>query len=207
MSQAHLSFAGAPVALSAAALTGGEAPCKRARVSGGRAQPFDAIARSHKDALTAFAIRLCRDRAEANDLVQDTFERALRRFEALAPETNVRAWLFTILQNGFIDRCRRKNVAPRFEPVDDEAVAAPAPESAGAPAWARITAEQLGAAIDSLDDDFRVVYRMHAIESRSYQEIAGALGIPQNTVGTRLARARRKLRDILARATGTEAEP
>lgn len=134
--------------------------------------------------------------------MQDTLERALRRFDALKPDSNVRAWLFTILHNAFIDRCRKDGGEPRGTPIDEVDIAAPDP--APPPAWTAVTAEQLGAAIGELEEEFRVVYRMHALDGRSYQEISAALDIPQNTVGTRLARARRKLRTILVRVAGDE---
>ena len=157
----------------------------------GGPHPFDVHARAHRDALFAFALRLSGDAADGTDLVQDTFQRALRRFDQLEPGSNVRAWLFSILHNTFIDRCRSRAAAPRTQPVDD--VDAPASEPRIAPLSAKISAEQLRRAIAALEDDFRTVYEMHALQGRSYQDISSQLGIPVNTVGTRLARARRKL--------------
>jgi RNA polymerase sigma-70 factor (ECF subfamily) len=170
-----------------------------------RARDFDALVRAHHGALLAFATRLCRDAADAHDLTQDALERALRRFESLTPGSNARAWLFTILHNAFIDRCRRKNAA-KMTPLEEEDIAAPtsSTQPAAPPAWTTITPEQLRAAVDSLDEGFRDVYRMHALEGRSYEEISRELGVPTNTVGTRLARARRKLKAILEKAVGGE---
>ena len=68
---------------------------------------------------------------------------------------------------------------------------------ADAPLWMRIDAQQLRAAVDRLEPEFREVFTLHAFERRSYKDIAAALDIPQNTVGTRLLRARRKLRVLL----------
>ena len=159
---------------------------------------FADLAREHEPALRAFAMRLCRVDADARDLVQDTLERAMKSFASFAPSTNARAWLFKILHHAFIDRCRRRATEPCGPSIDDVQVAAAPPSEP--PEWTRVTAEQLAAAVDALDHDFRVVYRMHAVEGLAYQEISSRLGIPTNTVGTRLARARQKLRAALERA-------
>jgi RNA polymerase sigma-70 factor (ECF subfamily) len=156
---------------------------------------FEGMARAHNDALLAFAIRLTGNPSDARDLVQDTLERALRRAESFAPGTNARAWLFSILHNAFIDRCRRRKTEARSESIDEMEVAAHEPEEP--PRWTSISAEQLSAAVAALGDEFRVVYELHARDGLSYQAIAERLGIPPNTVGTRLARARRKLRTLL----------
>jgi RNA polymerase sigma-70 factor (ECF subfamily) len=166
------------------------------------ASPFDEIANAHSEALRAFALRLSGSPEEASDLVQDTLERALRRFDTFTPSTNARAWLFTILHNAFIDRCRRRSAEPRAQSIEDVQVAAQEPEPV--PRWTSITPEQLAAAVAALDDEFRAVYELHANEGLSYQEIASRLRIPMNTVGTRLARARRKLKVLLEKAMGDE---
>ena len=160
--------------------------------------------REHESALTAFAVRLAGPGSDANDLVQDSLERALRRFDTLVPGTNGRAWLFTILHNAFIDRCRRRAPDRRTECIEDVAVAAPEPTEP--PVWTAVTPEQFARAIEQLDGDFRSVYQMHA-EGRSYEEISTHLRIPINTVGTRLSRARSKLRALLVAALGLEATP
>ena len=165
---------------------------------------FDALVREHGAALQAFATRLCASSADAHDLVQDTHERALRRFDTFVPGTNGRAWLFTILHRAFIDQCRRRAVERRVDCIDDLQV--PAPEAASPPAWVNVSPEQLARAIDSLEDEFRSVYRLHALESLSYLEIAARLGIPPSTVGTRLGRARRKLRALLEATLEGEVE-
>lgn len=159
---------------------------------------LDELARLHAASLHAFALKICRDESQARDLVQDTMERALRSFHTLTPGTNARAWLFTILHNLFIDACRKARREPRSSAIEE--IDLPQPEPAEVPAWTSISREQLTAAVSELDEEFRVVYRMHAIESRSYADIASTLGVPASTVGTRLARARRKLRAILERA-------
>ncbi|HWM88239.1 MAG TPA: sigma-70 family RNA polymerase sigma factor, partial [Kofleriaceae bacterium] len=149
------------------------------------------------------AEHLASGKADARDLVQDTFERALRAWERLPADSNVRGWLVTILHNLFIDRCRRARRAPTTT-IPDE-LQAPPPEEVAPPAWADVTPEQLHAALAELDGEFRRAYELHALEGWSYRRIADELGVPVNTVGTRLLRARRKLRVILLRSLRTEA--
>jgi RNA polymerase sigma-70 factor (ECF subfamily) len=157
---------------------------------------FLETAQSYAPVLASLAVRLTGNEADASDLVQDTYERALRAYERLPADANVRAWLIAILHNLFIDRCRRARRAPRMtELLPDTAASPPDPEPP--PAWTNVTREEVTAALDKLDPTFRRVYELHAVEGRSYQEIAEALGIPKNTVGTRLIRARKKLKAIL----------
>jgi RNA polymerase sigma-70 factor (ECF subfamily) len=155
------------------------------------------LVRDHQPALEAFALKLCGNPPDAHDLVQDTFERALRNLAALSPGTNERAWLFTILHNLFIDRCRRKKRDPAQANVAELDLPAPG-EPEPPPDWTRLGAAEVRAAVAQLEEEFCRVYELH-IEGRSYQEIAAALAIPQNTVGTRLLRARKKLKSILER--------
>jgi RNA polymerase sigma-70 factor (ECF subfamily) len=166
---------------------------------------FDAVAREHEAAVRAFALRLCRNSADASDLAQATFERALRRWGTFTPGTNARAWLFSILHNAFIDRCRRRATEPRAASIEDTEIAAPPPSERSV--WSSITPEQVASAVATLDEGFRAVYRLHAEEQLSYQEIAAQLGLPVNTVGTRLARARRKLRALLEGVGAAEGDP
>jgi RNA polymerase sigma-70 factor (ECF subfamily) len=109
----------------------------------------------------------------------------------------VRAWLLSILRNRFIDQCRRRAREKREESeVAREQLAAAEGPDADPPYFA-ITTDALRAAVEKLTEEFRAVYRLHALEGRSYIEIADRLQIPKATVGTRLIRARRKLRDLL----------
>ena len=162
------------------------------------------LARTYYEPLLRFATRLAGDAGEAADLVQDTFERALRHYDATASANNPRAWLYMILRNAFVDRCRRRVRTVSTESFD---LADPTYEREGdaAPRWAAVSPDQFRAALDALPPEFRTVYKMHAIEGRSYREIADALAIPENTVGTRLARARQKLKVLLLEAAGPEA--
>lgn len=166
-------------------------------------QRFAAFAREHEPVLRATALRLCGNATDANDLLQDTFERGLRSLARFQPGTDGRAWLLTILHNLFIDKCRARTREARSDtPAEELEERIAAPEAEPQPSWASISTEQLRAALAKIPEDFQVVYRMHALENRSYQEIAETLGIPKATVGTRLIRARRKLRELLMPATG-----
>jgi RNA polymerase sigma-70 factor, ECF subfamily len=154
------------------------------------------LARAYEHALYGVALRLCSNPADARDLVQDTFERALRHGDR-RPGADARAWLFTILNNLFIDRCRRRAREPRTEDVQAMELPAPPPPEAE-PAWAQLTLSELHAVLPRLDADLRELYQCCAIEGRSYAEVAERLRIPKATVGTRLLRARRRLRELLS---------
>ncbi|WP_224361542.1 RNA polymerase sigma factor [Hyalangium versicolor] len=163
---------------------------------------------TYEPGLLEVARNLCGDPTDARDLVQDTFERALRSAELPPSEERLRAWLFTILRNLFLDRCRRLRArAEREGPLEPEvAESCPAPEPGPEPAWATITSAQFSSALGGLKEDFRRVYEMHELEGRSYEEISRQLQIARPTVGTRLVRARQRLRELLAPLMGGEAE-
>jgi len=155
--------------------------------------------------LLRLAERLCGNTADAKDLVQDTFLRAL----PIPPEVrNVRGWLTTILHRLFIDHCRANTRRPSHEPISDQheyvtLLEPPGPE----PAWTRITVADIRNAADALDPVYRDVYLLHTFEHLSYDEIARQLGIQRVTVGTRLNRARKKLRKVLMARFAPEDKP
>lgn len=156
---------------------------------------LESLVREHQSALFATALRLSGNPTDAQDLVQDTFERAHRKADQFVAGTQARAWLVTILHHLFIDRCRRNRREQTTELAPElELASEPAAEE---PAWSTITSAQVQAALERINPDFRAVYRLHALEGRSYQEIAQALEIPKATVGTRLARARTRLKELL----------
>jgi RNA polymerase sigma-70 factor, ECF subfamily len=162
------------------------------------ASRFDRFARAHRALLLATAIKLCGDRADASDLVQDTLERALVGFDRLRPDSDGRAWAMTILHNLFVDHCRKRSRLPRHERIDEVAVSVAAEEQErAARSWLDVTPDQLRAALAQLGDEARAVYQLHALDGKSYQETAEQLGISMITVGTRLHLARQKLRALL----------
>lgn len=156
---------------------------------------LETLARDQQPQLLAVAMRLCGHPSDATDLVQDTYERALGAAPRLSPGTNLAAYLVTVLHHLFIDRVRRRRVELPSDPALLES-AAPESEPEPAPRWLQVGDDELAAAISRLNDEFREVFALHA-RGLSYQEIAERLGIPRATVGTRLARARRKLRSLL----------
>ena len=149
----------------------------------------------YEGVLFARAMRLARSRSDAWDLVQDTYERALRGQASFQPGTNLRLWLMTIMYNLFLDKCRRQTREPRVVAVDEGDI--PNPEAYTPEPWESITTEQVHAAVADLEGPFREVYELRLISNCSYDEIADKLTIPRSTVGTRLLRARQKLKSRL----------
>jgi RNA polymerase sigma-70 factor (ECF subfamily) len=154
----------------------------------------------HQGVLAGVALRLCGSRADAHDLVQDTFERALRASNAQMPD-NPRAWLLTVLYNLFIQQRRRQH-RESLVPLTAEHLDVPKCDPEAEPEWASISQDQLAEALSQLEEPFRRVYELHCVSGVSYEQIAELLGIPRNTVGTRLMRARRKVRALLRTQLG-----
>jgi RNA polymerase sigma-70 factor (ECF subfamily) len=148
----------------------------------------------HRGYLEVIARRLCRDRLDPDDLVQDLFEKCLRSPQPIPDGVNPRAWLARVLHNLFIDKLRRARAtgAPPLVPANDDQV-----DDAW---WVSITEAELRAAVRCLPEEQRGTFELFAFEGRSYDEIAHALGIAKSTVGTRILRARQRLRELLTRA-------
>ena len=140
--------------------------------------------------LRRYARALAGDRVAADDLVQDTLERAWAKFHLYRRGTDLRAWLFTVMHNVFVNQLRALRPSA---PLDEEMpeLAQPARETD------TLVLRDLDAAIRRLPPDQREVLLLVALEEMSYDEAAGALGIPIGTVMSRLARAREKLRSML----------
>lgn len=153
------------------------------------------MATRYENLLYSRAVRLVHTPQDAWDLVQDTFEHALRGYSRFQPGTNLRVWLMTIMHHLFIDRCRRQAREPNSAPIDDNELASPEPP-AQLP-WETITDQQIAAALADLESPFREVYELRLFGNCSYDEIAERLTIPRSTVGTRLMRARAKLKTKL----------
>lgn len=158
----------------------------------------DVIARLPQ--LRRYARTLTGDPAWADDLVQDTAERALVRREAFQTGTNLRAWLFAILRNLYIDQLRaRREIA-----VDDESapwrnLEAPRTEVDG------LVLRDVQQALYHLPTEQREVLLLVSVEELSYQEMSGVLGVPIGTVMSRLSRAREHMRALLD--AGTSQKP
>jgi RNA polymerase sigma-70 factor (ECF subfamily) len=157
---------------------------------------FARAVRDHKSLLAALARRLCDNDADAEDLVHDTFERALRAWDRNRDHADLRSWIVSILNHLFIDRCRKARRRPRHETLDGLELSTPEPPPP--PVWARISEQQIEAALASLDPELRDAYELR-MRGYSYERIAAELRIPKATVGTRLFRARRRLKAALQR--------
>jgi RNA polymerase sigma-70 factor (ECF subfamily) len=168
-----------------------------------RRERFAEIALPHVDRLYRYAMRLSHRPAEAEDLVQETYLRALRAFEHTEIVGDSRPWLFRILTNLFISRYRRRKREPRltdFQGVEAYTGAKPAEEVPGdgaLPAIGEQLDQRVKAALDSLAPEFRAVVLLAAVEELSYEEIAHVCGIPIGTVMSRLHRGRMQLRERL----------
>ena len=146
-----------------------------------------------------FAHWLTQDRAAAEDLVQETYVKALRGFSSFQQGTNFRAWMYKILRNTFLTtQTGLKAWASVSLDGDDDAPPEPAasetPESA---LLARVQQETIQDALEKLPVKFREIILLCDLEEMSYQEIGSTLGIPLGTVMSRLSRARKAMRELL----------
>jgi RNA polymerase sigma-70 factor, ECF subfamily len=142
--------------------------------------------------LRAFAIALCRNGDQADDLVQDTLLRACANIVLFKPGTNMLAWLCTILKNRFYSECRRRR-GGRFENIDDHA-----DTIASKPAQiAHAECNELSAALARLEPKQRVALVMIGVSGLSYEEAAKKCGCPIGTVKSRVNRARTQLAQLL----------
>jgi len=156
---------------------------------------FEAEVLPHVDRLFRLAMWFERNRAEAEDLVQETMMHALQSFHRFQPGTNCRAWLTTILQNVRNNRRRARNRSPLVEDPEDRIGQAvpfvpPVPE--------QLTEEEILAALTRIPSQFQEVILLSDVQQLTYKEIAEALGIPLGTVMSRLHRGRGLLRAELA---------
>ncbi len=164
---------------------------------------FSNAALEHIDSLYGFAMTLTRNRTEAEDLVQETYLRAVRAFGRLMPDSNLKSWLFAIMRNAWLNQLRHTRVGPRFVELDAEEGdrAQWLDHLANDPHVAyvrKLEREGVWAAIESLPRDHREIIVLRDIEGFSYQQIASILGCPAGTVMSRLGRARERLRRLLA---------
>jgi len=151
------------------------------------------------DQLYNFAHWLTHNREEAEDLVQETYAKALKGFSSFELGTNFRAWIYRILRNTFLTSRKGLKVTMTV-PLDTEedgqelAIERDTPETI---LFARANQEQLLNAMDALPVHFREILLLCEVEEMSYQEIAETLSVPMGTVMSRLSRARKALRDGL----------
>ena len=155
---------------------------------------FDATVLVHLDGVFRLALWLMGNRAEAEDVVQETFSQALQSFHRFEPGTNARAWLFAIMRNVRSNRQRAFRRAPPLSDLGDEIDRVPAAEQTPQ----NVTEPEVLDALGELPTGFQEVVLLCDVEELSYKEIARVLDIPMGTVMSRLHRARRLLRQALA---------
>jgi RNA polymerase sigma-70 factor (ECF subfamily) len=170
--------------------------------AGNRNTTFSQAALEHLDALYGFAMTLTRNQTEAEDLVQETYLRAVRAFGRLLPDSNLKGWMFAIMRNAWLNQLRHARSGPRFVELDSEEEdhAEWLGHLANDPHvlyLRKLELAEIRAAIDSLPHLYREIIVLRDIEGFSYQQIAGILGCPAGTVMSRLGRAREKLRRSL----------
>ncbi|HEX4782381.1 MAG TPA: sigma-70 family RNA polymerase sigma factor [Usitatibacter sp.] len=140
--------------------------------------------------LRRYARALVGDREGADDLVQDTLERAVRKFHLWRPG-DLRAWLFSIMHNVFVNQLKARKTGVQVE-IDENAIAAPIPTVTS------LDVLDLQAALMRLPMEQREVVLLVALEDMSYADVSRALGIPIGTVMSRLSRGRERLRGYMA---------
>ena len=164
----------------------------------------DTLGSEYIDGLYSYALVLTHNHAEAEDLVQETYVRAIPAVGRLRPESNIKAWLFKILRNVWFNQLRKRRSDPELEGGSVDNLVNPGKDSFEIYAG-QVDVRRVRAAIDQLSLEFREVILLREFEELSYQEIASLLDCPPGTVMSRLARARSKLRVLLS-STSTECE-
>jgi len=179
-----------------------------------RAARFERDAMPLLDQLYGAALRMTRNPADAEDLVQETFLKAFAAFGTFRAGTNLKAWLYRILTNTYINGYRRRQRQPQQSPTDEisdwQIAQASEHTSQGLPsaeveALDRLPDDDVKAALQQLPDDFRMAVYLADVEGFAYKEIADIMGTPIGTVMSRLHRARRAVATRLG--VGREAPP
>ncbi len=184
---------------------------------------FTELAMPHMQALYTAALRMTRNPADAEDLVQETFLKAYRAFDRYEDGTNIRAWLYKILTNTFINSYRAAKRRPEKADVEDvedlymyrrlgELPTAGTGRSAEDEVLAGFTDDEVKNAIESLPESFRIAVLLADVEGFSYKEIADITDVPIGTVMSRIHRGRKALQKALvdfaeARGLVGSAEP
>nr|WP_300150305.1 sigma-70 family RNA polymerase sigma factor [Propionicimonas sp.] len=171
-----------------------------------RTERFESEALVYLDQLYGAALRMTRNPADAEDLVQETFAKAYASFHQFTPGTNLKAWLYRILTNTFINSYRKKQRQPQTSGADvedwqlarAEAHTSTGLRSAEMDALDRMPHSAVTDAMNALAPDFRLAVYLADVEGFSYKEIAEIMGTPIGTVMSRLNRGRNQLRASLA---------
>lgn len=177
-------------------------------IDGSQRDRLEQQALEHIDALYRTALRMTRNEADAEDLVQETYLRAFRSLRQFTEGTNLRAWLFRIMTNAYINEYRRRQRRPSKASLDDleefylydhliESGVQPSVERPEDIVLSQLSVDSVINAIEDLPEEFRQVVLLADVEGFSYREIASIVDIPMGTVMSRLYRARRRLQRTL----------
>lgn len=178
-----------------------------------RKEEFEEVALPHLDSLFNLALSLTRNRKDAEDLVQEAFMRAYRFFDSYRSGTHIKAWLFRILRNTFINRYRARKIRPEEvdfgkiestyeQMIDATFIARQSPPSPEVALMDSVLDGEIQQAMDKLPEEYRTVVLLALMEEMSYKEISSALSIPIGTVMSRLHRGRKLLQaDLVEFAT------
>ncbi len=168
---------------------------------------FESDVMQHLDALYRTALRMTRNPQDAEDLVQETMLRAFRFLDRFQPGTNLRAWLFKILTNTYINRYRKQSTEPRVDSLDDseelslyrylDSEAASRGGSVEAQVLDRFAEQDIKTAIEALPPQYRMTVLLADVEGFSYNDIAEITNVKKGTVMSRLFRGRRLLQKAL----------